>query len=231
MVEEKWEQLKQLAQSDTDKYILGRLYFGEFPFEHIKIVWDKKDKILNTVSLTDVGKKQIQWYVTKGLAKVLSNGLSLYIWGTYGVGKTSLLCYIVMKLLKFGLDENKYLYVRFVDEWSLKENYIKDSSADNDKFKSLVEEDILVIDNLGAGDVIVSEQYIELLDTLLRQRSSKELVTIIVANVMPKEIANKYGQSIASVLGVVDEGIDGLVYKDVQLQGVDLRSKSKITRW
>ena len=142
---------------------------------------------------------------------------NLFIYGVTGVGKTYLSNCIAKELIDSG---HKVMYVSAPAMFELMSDYAYNKSPDNPDIKTrlnkIKNDDLLILDDLGTelGNSFTSSQ----LYTLLNERLTKGLSTVITSNISIKELKDKYDERIYS--RIVGE------YSLIKLIGEDLRLKT-----
>ncbi len=142
---------------------------------------------------------------------------NLFIYGVTGVGKTYLSNCIAKELIEAG---HKVMYISAPAMFELMSDYAYNKSPDNTeirvKLNKIKNDDLLILDDLGTelGNTFTSSQ----LYTLLNERLTKGLSTVITSNISIKELKDKYDERIYS--RIVGE------YSLIKLIGDDLRLKA-----
>lgn len=122
--------------------------------------------------------------------------LNLHIYGSYRVGKTT----TAVCLMKEFIKQQTFASCGYVTarELSISARARDQGEADLDYLSDL---DLLVIEELGkeSSDKFVVEPFIAYLDVLIRQRRGSR-ATILISNLTPEKVANRYGTNIALIL-------------------------------
>lgn len=120
---------------------------------------------------------------------------NLLIFGGTGIGKTHISLAIAKKVEQKGFNA---IYISAPDLFTSleKERFNQENVSEN--MQSVTECDLLVIDDLGAE--FTTSFTISALYTIINSRINSEKPTIITANLVPSEIAERYSDRIASRL-------------------------------
>jgi len=210
------------------KFHIGvKLLLGGFPLDLLKL---EKPK------LTD---KVLQFFMSNPL-KVFEDGLSLYIHGALGIGKT--LCSVILAekfAAAFGVegvcDYKPHLSIKFMEAWK----FVSESKkkGDNKEFYGFWDASLFVLDDLSNEYKSQNNPaYVDkLYETFLRHRISNCLATIITTNVVPKEVPGLYNDKITSLLGIKMKQNDEYKmvgrFVEIKLEGVDYRKLAMDSAW
>jgi len=206
--------------------IYNRLLPRGFPEEYLDL---EKDEILKNIKMKKESEKICQWFL-KNLDFVLDKGLSLFITGKIGIGKTSLAIILAKEIARWCLSEEHY-------QWDFEAYYLDIDTfcmkVKKDEISNIMGATVVVLDEFGrdaffteAKDWIIRE-----LERFLRYRIANRLVTIICSNVPVDNLVNIYGERISSLLGISGKDMNGLVYRSLVLEGFDLRRGMLNSRW
>jgi len=206
-----------------------KLLLGGFPLDLLRM---KKPK-----DIFDIQK--INFFI-KNPQEVYDNGLSLYIHGPLGVGKTFCSVWLAEEFVSAfspeGLCEYKYdLKVTFMEASQF---VMKSRLYNNEELKEFYktfDSNLFVLDDLSNEyKSQANPQYVDkLYEMFLRHRISHCLATIITSNVKPSDVENKYNEKIASLMGIKQTKIDFEMagrFAEVQLEGPDCRKIKEITQ-
>jgi DNA replication protein DnaC len=205
--------------------VWNRLLRRGFPEEYLDL---SLDVVLRNVSMSDEDRRLLDWYVSN-FAYVRERGLSLYIWGSVGVGKTGLAVVIAKEYARWCLSDERYI-------WDFSAFYSDLSAffeAREDSEEGSWNADLYVLDEFGR-DILgqdVRDWLVRRLERFVRFRVAQRKVTILVSNLEPSRIAGSYGEGMASVIGVVGDNVDGIAYRSIHLLGSDLRRNVRFSRW
>jgi DNA replication protein DnaC len=152
--------------------------------------------------------------LVKLTSKWVSTPCSLYIWGMPGVGKT----HFVFALLKELLSQID-LWPRIYNGLELDAKLLQAimTLGDGNLIHNLVNEDLLVIDDLGRETK--TERSKRQLFEIINGRYNLKLPTIITSNLSPAQIASNYDEATCSRLQS---------YLPLELTGPDKRSLEKL---
>lgn len=167
-----------------------------------------KDFISNTVDdLDSYGSPEreetldyIRNYINN-LPSELNKNHGLFLYGSNGVGKSFIASLIIKEAYICRYTSRRCTFVDYVskytDLWKIKDKEIleEEEGLFYHNYKSV---DFLVIEEIGKE--IDSKISASVLEDLLRYREEHGLVTIICANLTPKEIVEKYGNSVGSLI-------------------------------
>lgn len=143
----------------------------------------------------------------------------IFLYGSNGVGKSYIASLITLYAYRFRYTSKRCTFAEYIHEYTSLWN-IKDS-------ETLEEATGLFYHNYKAVEFLVIEEIGKELDTklsptvledLLRYREEKKLVTIICTNLTPKDVVERYGNSIGSL-------IQGN-FTPIQLVGADNRKRA-----
>lgn len=130
-----------------------------------------------------------------------NNNVGLFLFGSNGVGKSFIASLIVKEAYRFRYTSKRCTFVDYVTEytnlWNIKnaEEKEEETGLFYHNYKAV---EFLVIEEIGKElDTKLSPTVLE---DLLRYREEKGLVTIICTNLTPKELVEKYGASIGSLI-------------------------------
>jgi DNA replication protein DnaC len=205
--------------------VWNRLLRRGFPEEYLDL---DIAVVLKNVRMVDEDRRLLDWFLSN-FEQVRERGLSLYIWGNVGVGKTGLAIAIAKEYARWCLSEERYI-------WDFSAFYSDLSAffeAREDSEEGSWNADLYVLDEFGR-DILgqdVKDWLVRRLERFVRYRVAQRKVTILVSNLEPSRIAGSYGEGMASVIGVVDDNVDGVAYRSIHLLGSDLRRNMRFSRW
>jgi hypothetical protein len=197
----------------------------------------QKEFILNNMSFGS-GKPYVEFFFNNAV-KVKEKGLSLYIWGEQrGIGKTTLSHVLSKEFVKYFSSEenyarsNSYRFMEIGEFFDLAKH--SDVSLYNEFIRSW-DSTLFVLDDFGNEDRSARWSFdfvSKLIQDFLRHRTRMRLPTIITSNTSPVSISAEYKDDIASLLEVQPDGkIGGLLWREVFLQGRDLRLEKSVSVW
>lgn len=137
----------------------------------------------------------------KNLQENIDDNRGIFFFGSNGVGKSFLACIILKEVYKHRYSCRRATFSSYIshytEAWSVKNKDEKDvlESDFYEKYKGV---EFLVLEEVGKEiDTKVSAP---ILEDLLRYREEHSLTTIICSNIAPKELEEKYGASIMSII-------------------------------
>ena len=132
---------------------------------------------------------------------MMEDACNLLIMGSNGTGKTMLASIILQEALK---RKNSGYYITISEFITQKFNSID--------LTELTNCDILVLDELGAELQLKTHSEVVAIESLLKYREEKNLVTIVCTNLDKNELSERYGNTVFSLLdswvGLVVVGTD-----------------------
>ena len=168
------------------------------------------------------GRRQVIEYVQNyctNLDEAFYYNKGIMLYGSNGVGKTTIASLIVKTAYKKRYTSMRCTYVDYMREytriWDIKDINAKEEAQDlfYHNYKGV---EFLVLEEVGKE--VDSKLSPVILEDLLRFREDQGLPTIICSNLLPSEIMNKYGASVGSLL----KGN----FTPLELVGVDKRPNS-----
>lgn len=148
------------------------------------------------------------------------HGLGLLLSGKNGAGKTTCAARVVIAATRIGYSTAYVNFPHLVDGW-------RRAWKERDLAKYLDERvcaDFLVLDEIGKEHVTNDETFVtSKLDGILRMRRGDMFPTILVTNLEPRELIERYGASMASLLS--DR------YKTLRFKPGDFRRKGHKPSW
>lgn len=154
------------------------------------------EKTFDDFTGDDVALDHVMKYL-KNCKKARAEGIGLYLYGVYGVGKTHL-----MNCLIKALHEQRYrvriitlatLVTKFTSAWY--------DAEERNSFLGMIQGvDFLAIDDLGKEYKDKQELGLRVFDNIVRYRLQANLPMIFTANLPPKEIKDYYSEALASML-------------------------------
>jgi len=159
----------------------------------------------------------------ENIEKALEAGQGIIFSGSHGTGKTTLACLILKEAIKRGYTARYISAAKIID--MIMENF---NHKGRNRLDILIERvEFMVLDDLGKEYKGVRGQLNPMvslkLDSLLRERVNRSLVTISTTNYTLKAIQREYGDSVLSVLGGTSKGID--------VKGLDYRIRKRKDFW
>ncbi len=120
----------------------------------------------------------------------LQTGHGLYLYGNPGVGKTSLAGYVLKAGLSRGLKCHFYYFntvlSMFTEAW-------KDEIAREEVESSIINSDLLVLDDLGREFRSNKKLHESILDTIIRTRAGNLKPVVITSNLDKYDVKDNYG--------------------------------------
>lgn len=184
------------------------------------------------------GSKKIIKQYLENVDNARIQGIGLHLFGSWGLGKTALVGYILKEIAKKKnpLTDSKYsVYLTTFSEMiTMYTSGWYDTIKRESFTKKIKLTDFLVIDDLGKEFASKSNLNIAALDEVLRFRMSDNRPTIITTNRSLQEIENDYGEGILSLI-VGDcipckiEGVDFRLLKKQQLMDLLVNPSDKNT--
>lgn len=140
--------------------------------------------------------KSLKKYV-KNSNKARKDGIGLFMYGPYGVGKTLLANVILKELLAQGYTVRMItlstLVTMFTGSWYSDE-------VRNEFLEITRQVDFLGIDDLGKEFKGSTDLGVKVFDNIVRYRLQSNLPIIFTANISPKELSDYYSASTSSML-------------------------------
>ncbi len=200
--------------------VINRLYPRGFPEEYLLL---DKDEIFQNIKMDKESKLILDWYLAN-FEKIYQQGLSLYIYGTLGIGKTSLAILIAKEYALWCLSDDNYIWdfnAYYMDIQTFSDFLKKEDFIESEKWTAK----FFVLDEFGRDAMIDKSRdwIIRGIERFLRYRIANGLPTIICSNITPERLYELYGEGISSLLGVVGNEMSGLAYRAIKLEGTDLR--------
>jgi len=183
-------------QEKREKLERSAKYLGaSLPFSYWNMTWD---------DFTGKGHQGVKRFVQKYCERIeeaLEHGQGLIFSGSHGTGKTAFSIMIAKDAIAKGYTV-KYIPVAKVIDL-LMESF-DDKSFRADLFTVIERVEFLILDDLGKEYLGVKKQLnpmVQLnLDSMLRERMNRNLVTIASTNFEKTIIKNQYGDSVLSIL-------------------------------
>lgn len=138
---------------------------------------------------------------------------NLLLFGAGGLGKTYLLNSIFERVISRGFSAVRITAFHMFEAMR-RQHMMSDDSFDG--FTSLIEAPLLLIDDLGT-EPMMRNITVEYLFTLLNERIAARRHTVVVTNLSPVQLHERYGERVASRL------LDRSLCAAVQMRGKDLR--------
>lgn len=132
---------------------------------------------------------------------VYHNNQGLFLFGSNGVGKSFCSCLIVKMAYAYRYTSRRCTFMEYITEytrlWNIRNTDEKEQAEGMfyHKYKAV---EFLVLEEIGKElDTKLSPTVLE---DLLRYREERGLVTIICTNLEPKDVVERYGNSVGSLI-------------------------------
>ena len=139
--------------------------------------------------------------------------VNILLYGPGGVGKTFLLNSVFARVCKRGYAGVRITAYRMHEIMRKKHFGLE---ADAEAFESLIDADLLMIDDLGT-EPLLKNVTVEYLFTLMNERCAARRHTVIATNLSPAKIKERYGERVASRI------LDASRCMPINITGGDLR--------
>ncbi len=207
-----------------------KLLLGGFPLDLLRM--EKPNDVFNI--------EKLKAFVNNP-QRVYDDGLSLYIHGTLGVGKTFCSVWLAEEFVSAFSPEGvcKYKYDLTVTFMEASQFIMKSRLYNKEELKEFYktfDSNLFVLDDFtNEYKAQANPQYVDkLYEMFLRHRISNCLVTIITSNVKPFDVAELYNEKIASLMGI-KLGKTGFEmagrFAEVELEGPDCRKLNQVSAW
>ena len=165
--------------------------------------------------------KEIQTYINN-LGNARKYGISLFLWGPNGSGKTMLGCCVLKAAIRKGFTAQMTSLGGIIEVYAGSWTNSYKRELFNNRIKNV---DFLFIDDVGKEYKAKSNDLVEIaFDNLIRYRSFRNKPTIITTNATINDLAETYGRSLESLLYGKSIGIwvGGVDYRRA-IQAKDLK--------
>lgn len=157
----------------------------------------------NTYDNSDLEEVQdcISRYISYMNWQTLDKLGGLFLFGSNGVGKTLIACIVAKEAYKHRYSTRRVTFVEYMSKYTLvwsARSVEEKESAEDDLFNNYKAVEFLVLEEVGKE--VDSKASAPILEDLLRYREDNGLVTVICTNLSPKDIENRYGVSVSSLL-------------------------------
>ena len=125
----------------------------------------------------------------------------LCFFGSNGVGKTMLACIIAKEAYRCRLSTRRVTFVDYMSRYTLMwgaRSIEEKESAEDDLYNNYKAVEFLVLEEVGKE--VDSKASAPILEDLLRYREDNGLVTVLCTNLSPRDLENRYGVSVSSLL-------------------------------
>jgi len=207
-----------------------KLLLGGFPLDLLRM---EKPK-----NVFDIEKLKL---FVNNPQKVYDDGLSLYIHGTLGVGKTFCSVWLAEEFVSAfspeGVCDYKYdLTATFMEASQFVTKSRLYNNEELKEFYKMFDSNLFVLDDFSNEyKSQTNPQYVDkLYEMFLRHRISNCLVTIITSNTKPSDVGKLYNEKIASLMGIKQEEVGFEMagrFADIQLKGPDCRKLTQVSAW
>lgn len=137
----------------------------------------------------------------ENLPQKYEQNTGLFMYGSNGVGKSFIASLIVKEAYVYRYTSKRCTFVDYInaytESWSIK-NAEEKEEAIGHFYRNFKAVEFLVLEEIGKE--VESKLAPSLLEDLLRFREERGYVTIICSNITPKEVAERYGTSIGSLI-------------------------------
>ena len=140
-------------------------------------------------------------YISNMGFQELENLGGLCLFGSNGVGKTMLACTVAKEAYKHRYSTRRVTFVEYMSRYTLvwgARSIEEKESAEDDLYNNYKAVEFLVLEEVGKE--VDSKASAPILEDLLRYREDNGLVTILCTNLSPKDLENRYGVSVSSLL-------------------------------
>lgn len=157
--------------------------------------------------LDDFGSEERRKFVDfmtnylNNINSVFQNNQGLFLFGSNGVGKSFCSCLIVKMAYAYRYTSRRCTFMEYITEytrlWNIK-NADEKEQAEGMFYHKYKAVEFLVLEEIGKElDTKLSPTVLE---DLLRYREERGLVTIICTNLEPKDVIERYGNSVGSLI-------------------------------
>lgn len=155
-------------------------------------------------TFNDPDREKVVNYITKYVNDIpqnFNNNQGIMLYGSNGVGKSFMSTLIVKYAYIFRYTSKRCTFMEYINEytrmWGCK-NPLEKEELEELFYRNYKAVEFLCLEEIGKElDTKLSPTVLE---DLLRYREERGLVTIICTNLNPKDLANKYGNSIMSLI-------------------------------
>lgn len=140
-------------------------------------------------------------YISDMRFKQLSEIGGLCLFGSNGVGKTMIACIVAKEAYKLRFSTRRVTFVDYMSKYTLSwsaRSIDEKEMVEDDLYNNYKAVEFLVLEEVGKE--VDSKASAPILEDLLRYREDRGLVTIICTNLSPRDIENRYGVSVSSLL-------------------------------
>lgn len=140
-------------------------------------------------------------YISNMRFQELENLGGLCLFGSNGVGKTMLACIVAKEAYKHRYSTRRVTFVEYMSRYTLvwgARSIEEKESVEDDLYNNYKAVEFLVLEEVGKE--VDSKASAPILEDLLRYREDNGLVTILCTNLSPKDLENRYGVSVSSLL-------------------------------
>ena len=157
--------------------------------------------------LDDFGSEERRKFVDfmtnylNNINSVFQNNQGLFLFGSNGVGKSFCSCLIVKMAYAYRYTSRRCTFMEYISEytrlWNIK-NAEEKEEAEGLFFHKYKAVEFLVLEEIGKE--LDTKLAPTVLEDLLRYREERGLVTIICTNLEPKDVIERYGNSVGSLI-------------------------------
>ena len=157
--------------------------------------------------LDDFGSEERRKFVDfmtnylNNINSVFQNNQGLFLFGSNGVGKSFCSCLIVKMAYAYRYTSRRCTFMEYITEykrlWNIK-NADEKEQAEGMFYHKYKAVEFLVLEEIGKE--LDTKLAPTVLEDLLRYREERGLVTIICTNLEPKDVIERYGNSVGSLI-------------------------------
>ena len=162
---------------------------------------------VSVTDLDDFGSEERRKFVDfmtnylNNINSVFQNNQGLFLFGSNGVGKSFCSCLIVKMAYAYRYTSRRCTFMEYITEytrlWNIK-NADEKEQAEGMFYHKYKAVEFLVLEEIGKE--LDTKLAPTVLEDLLRYREERGLVTIICTNLEPKDVIERYGNSVGSLI-------------------------------
>ena len=157
-------------------------------------------KVYNSKDLDKV-RDYIARYISHMNFRTIDELGGFCLFGSNGVGKTMLACIVAKEAYRHRYSTRRVTFVDYMSRYTLTwgaRSIEEKEAAEDDLYNNYKAVEFLVLEEVGKE--VDSKASAPILEDLLRYREDNGLVTVICSNLSPKDLENRYGISVYSLL-------------------------------